>query len=87
MVYKCNKYSFCSHHKVAKKNKQVIEKKLRKKKIIKDTNKNQIYISKISASDVYNVGMKHLIKNPSFFMSKKTIVYNNENTRARYDRD
>ena len=87
MVYKCNKYSFCSHHKVAKKNKQVIEKKLRKKKIIKDTNKNQIYISKISASDVHNVGMKHLIKTSSFSMSKKTIVYNNENTRVRYDRD
>ena len=70
----------------SKKNEQVIEKKLRKKKLIKDTNKNQIYISKISASDVYNVGMKHLIKNPSFFMSKKTIVYNNKSTRVRYDK-
>ena len=71
----------------SKKNEQVIEKKLRKKKLIKDTNKNQIYISKISASDVYNVGMKHLIKNPSFFMSKKTIVYNNENIKVRYDKN
>jgi|694.fasta_scaffold75486_2 aminoglycoside 3-N-acetyltransferase len=55
-----------------------IGKLIRDKKLISETNQFGIYTSAINASEVYNIGMKALINNPSFFMSKKIIVKNQD---------
>ena len=68
-------YSLVRFHSLtSKKAEYKIENILKKNSKIKETNKYGFYVSKIRSSDVYNLGMKSLYKDPSFFMSKKTIV-------------
>jgi aminoglycoside 3-N-acetyltransferase len=55
-----------------------IGKLIRYKKLISETKQFGIYASAINASDVHNIGMKALINNPSFFISKKIIVKNQD---------
>jgi aminoglycoside N3'-acetyltransferase len=58
----------------SKKAEYKIENILKNKKLIKETEFNGIYLSKVSAIDVFNLTMNKLKKNPTFFMSKNTIV-------------
>jgi aminoglycoside 3-N-acetyltransferase len=55
-----------------------IGKLIRDKKLIVETNQFGIYASAINCSDVYNIGMKALITDPNFFISKKIIVKNQD---------
>jgi aminoglycoside 3-N-acetyltransferase len=55
-----------------------IGKLMREKKLITETNQFGIYTSVINTSDVHNIGMKALINDPSFFISKKIIVKNQD---------
>ena len=67
-------YSLVRFHSLtSKKAEYKIENILKKNSKIKETNKYGFYVSKIRSSDVYNLGMKSLYKDPSFFMSKKQL--------------
>lgn len=60
-----------------------IEKSLIKNNKIKKINK-KFYCSAINAKDIYDIGLKILKEKPSFFMSKKTIVYINKNDKLNF---
>jgi len=60
-----------------------IEKYLINRKKIK-TNLSQFYSSSIKSEDIYNIGLIILKKDPSFFMSKKTIVYLNNDDKLLF---
>lgn len=51
-----------------------IEGILKKKKLLLEKNKNGLYSSRVDSSDLYKCTLEQLIKEPSFFMTKKTIV-------------
>jgi aminoglycoside 3-N-acetyltransferase len=72
-------YSLVRYHSIkATKAEFKIENYLRRKKKINETKKYKIYVSLISSIDVFNFGMSLLNKNPSYFMSKKTVVKVND---------
>jgi aminoglycoside 3-N-acetyltransferase len=58
-----------------------IGKLIKYKKLISETKQFGIYASAINASDVHNIGMKALINDPSFFISKKIIVKNQDKSQ------
>ena len=61
-----------------------IEKFLIRKKMIREVNK-KIYCSSIESKDVYHTGLNLLKKNPSFFMSKKTISFIDNNDKLYFN--
>lgn len=67
----------------SKKAEHKIEKFLLKKNMIKELNK-KIYCSSINSKDIHEVGLNILKKNPSFFMSKKSISYIDKNDRLSF---
>ena len=80
-IYKKNKYeektcySLVRFQKLtAKKAEYKIERLLKKSHSLKETNLKNIYISRVNVEDVYYTALKALKKNPSYFMTKESIV-------------
>ena len=58
----------------SKKAEYKIEKLLKNNRYLKEFNKYGFYVSKVKSTDVYKCSINKLIEDPSYFMSKKTIV-------------
>jgi aminoglycoside 3-N-acetyltransferase len=80
-IFKNNKYINKTYYSFvrfnflkSKKAEYKIEKNLKDKKLISEQSKYGFYTSVVKAVDVYNCASENLIKNPSYFMTSKTIV-------------